>query len=181
MIKSEHEKSILQQAKAGNESAIEFLATQFSPIIRSISKSYFLSGGDSEDLYQLGLIGFYESIKRFDFEKNVDFIKFAKLCIHSKIMDAIKEASRKKHSPLNTAVGIDNINAVSVADPEAQFIVREQLLSVYAKIDVKLSEYEKLVLSLYVDGLSYAKIGEMLGKSTKSVANAITRIRNKLN
>ena len=95
-------------------------------------------------------------------------------------MDAIKEANRKKHSPLNTAVGIDSVNAISSIDPEKRFIVREQLLSVYAAIDFKLSDYEKDVLNLFVDGLSYKEIAMRLNTNVKSVNNAIVRIRIKL-
>ena len=103
-----------------------------------------------------------------------------KICVHSKIIDAIKEANRKKHSPLNTAVGIDNVQVVSSMDPEKRFIVREQLLSVYSAIDFKLSDYEKRVLNLYIDGLSYKEIAARVGTSLKSVGNAISRIRHKL-
>ncbi len=172
--------SILEQAQKGEELAITRLTSQFSPVIRSISKSYFIYGGDNEDLYQIGLIGFYDAIKKFDVSKNVNFDKFAKICVHSRIIDAIKEANRKKHSPLNTAVGIDGINIVSHTDPEDRVILREQLLSVYAEINVKLSDYEKVVLNMYIDGMSYSEISKRIGKSVKSVSNAISRIRSKL-
>ncbi|MBQ8794358.1 MAG: sigma-70 family RNA polymerase sigma factor [Clostridia bacterium] len=172
--------SILNRAQNDDESAIEILTKEFSNVISGISRSYFIYGGDSDDLYQIGLIGFYDAIKKFDSSKNTDFIKFAKICIHSKIIDAIKEANRKKHSPLNTAVGIDSVNAISSIDPEKRFIVREQLLSVYSAIDFKLSDYEKAVLNLFIDGLSYKEIASRMGTSVKSVNNAIVRIRNKL-
>lgn len=180
MLKLTYDKSILERAKTDDEMALLHLATDFSPVIRSISKSYFIYGGDSDDIYQLGLIGFYEAVKKFDFSKNTDFVKFAKICIHSKILDAIKEANRKKHSPLNTAVGIDNVDATGSIDPEQRFLIREQLLSVYAAIDVKLSDYEKQVLNLYTDGMSYSEIADITDKDIKSVGNAISRIRKKL-
>lgn len=172
--------SILQRAKNNDDGAVSILTKEFAGVIGGISKSYFIYGGDSDDLYQIGMIGFYDAIKKYDSTKNDDFIKFAKICIHSNIIDAIKEANRKKHSPLNTAVGIEGINAISSIDPEKRFIVREQLLSVYSAIDFKLSDYEKGVLNLYIDGLSYKEIAERIGTNAKSVANAISRIRNKL-
>ena len=172
--------AILERAKNNDEGAIAVLVRQFSSVIRAISHSYFLYGGDDEDLYQLGLIGFYDAIQRYDKQKNDDFAKFAKVCIHSKIIDAIKESNRKKHSPLNTAVGFETVDAVGFDDPEKIFLVREQLLSVYSAIDFKLSDYEKLVLNMYVDGFSYKEISQCVGKDVKSVTNAISRIRNKL-
>ncbi len=172
--------AIFERAKNNDEGAIAALVRQFSPVIHAISRSYFLYGGDSDDLYQLGLIGFYEAIQKFDNEKNVDFARFAKVCIHSKIIDAIKESNRKKHSPLNTAVGFETLDAVGDGDPEKIFLVREQLLSVYSAIDFKLSDYEKSVLNMYIDGFSYKEISQRVGKDVKSVTNAICRIRNKL-
>lgn len=180
MIESNNLNSVLERAKSDDQLALSQLASHFSSVIRSISTSYFLYGGDSDDLFQLGLIGFYEAIKKFDTAKSSDFVKFAKICIHSKIMDAIKEANRKKHSPLNNAVGIDGIEVQVSVDPEERFIIREQLLAVYADIDLKLSEYEKTVLNLFTDGLSYKEIAAITGKSEKSVGNAISRIRSKL-
>lgn len=172
--------AILDKARNNDESAVAELVAEFSPVIRAISRSYFLCGGDSDDLYQLGLIGFYDALRMYDPSKNVEFSKFAKVCIHNKIMDAIKEATRKKHAPLNTAVGFDTLEAVESTDPEKIFLVREQLLSVYSAIDFKLSDYEKSVLNMYIDGFSYKEIAERVGKSVKSVTNAISRIRNKL-
>lgn len=172
--------AILERARAGDQRAIGELVEKFSPVISAISRSYFLYGGDYDDLYQLGLIGFYDAIKGYDRTKNVEFSKFAKVCVHNKIMDAIKESGRKKHSPLNNAVDFDSVEAVESTDPEKIFLVREQLLSVYSAIDFKLSEYEKSVLNLYVDGFSYNDIAARVGKSAKSVSNAISRIRNKL-
>ena len=172
--------SIIEKARLGDENAISQLTGEFSSVIRGISRSYFIYGGDSDDLYQIGLIAFYDAIKRFDSTKNGDFVRFAKVCIHSRIIDAIKEANRKKHSPLNTAVGFDKVDAVSSDDPEKLFLTREQLFAVYSAIDVKLSDYEKRVLNLYIDGLSYKEIAASVGKSVKSVDNAISRIRDKL-
>ncbi len=172
--------AIFERACNNDEGAITQLVAEFSPVIRSISRSYFIYGGDGDDLYQIGLIGFYDAIKKYDIQKNTDFSKFAKVCIHNKLLDAIKESSRKKHSPLNNAVGFDNTIIADGTNPEKLFLVREQLLSVYSKIDFKLSDYEKSVLNYYIDGFSYTEIAQRMGKTAKSVANAITRIRNKL-
>lgn len=174
------DKNLFKNAKNGDETAMSELVSIFSPLIKSIAGSYYMCGGDGDDLYQLGLIGFSEAVKRYDSDKDVDFYKYAKICIHSKIIDAIKEANRKKHSPLNTAVDFEKVDVISSIDPETQVIVREQLLSVYSQMDIKLSDYEKQVINLYVDGLSYKEISERIGTTVKSVSNAISRIRSKL-
>ena len=47
-------------------------------------------------------------------------------------------------------------------------------------MDNDLSKFEKNVVELYIEGLSYAEIGERLQKPVKSIDNAIQRIRNKI-
>lgn len=180
MLSNSDIQSIIALAKLGDERAIEEITSEFSGVLYAIAGSYFIYGGDIDDLYQIALIALNDAIIKYDPVKNPDFFKFAKICIHNKIIDAIKEANRKKHSPLNTAVDINNISAVGSTDPEKQFLVREQLLAIYSAIDVKLSDYEKKVLNFYIDGLSYKEIAKRLRVSPKSVGNAISRIRSKL-
>lgn len=172
--------TILNRARNNDQSAIEALLNDFKPKIEAIARSYYINGGDFDDLFQIGLIAFYDAIKNYDSTKNVAFEKFAKVCIHNKIIDAIKESERKKHSPLNSAVGFEKIDAVEHFDPEKIFLVREQLLTVYSAINFKLSSYEKRVLNMYIDGFSYSEIAKSVGKSVKSVTNALCRIRHKL-
>lgn len=172
--------SNLLKAKKNDQRAISELTSQFSDVLRAIAGSYFIYGGDTDDLYQISLIAFNDAIIKFDFSKNKDFLKFAKICVHNKIIDAIKESNRKKHSPLNNALDIDNVSPVNYVDPEKEFIIREQLNDIYSAIDIKLSDYEKEVLTLYIDGLSNKEIASRMQTTQKSIANAIYRIRNKL-
>ena len=174
------ETELIAAAQSGSDGALKTLTERYSSVIRAISGSYFISGGDSEDLYQIGLIAFCDAVNSFDCDKSSDFSKYVKVCIHRRMIDAVKEANRIKHAPLNTAVDFQTVNASGGTDPERLFIIREQLLNVYAAIDIKLSDYEKTVLNYYIDGLSYREIAARVGKSIKSVDNAISRIRSKL-
>ena len=180
MAKSDVDIVTLRKAREGDDSAVKSLAAQFDGVIKAIARSCFIYGGDADDLYQIGLIGFYDAIRRYDPDRNDDFSRFAKICINSRLIDAIKEAGRKKHLPLNTAVDFDNVALQGGVDPEKALLLREELLRVYADIDVKLSDYEKLVLNYYIDGLSYKEIAVRTGKDVKSVSNAVARIRAKL-
>ncbi len=151
----------------------------FSPLVRTIAASYFLMGGDEEDLYQEGLIGLMQALRSFDAQKCDSFVKYAKICIHRSILSAIRFAARKKHEPLNSSVEIPDETPLSTGDPEETVLLREKMISLYSLIDVKLSEKEKSVLDLYIEGLSHKEIAARLSITPKAVENALTRIRNK--
>lgn len=170
----------LRKAREGDDSAVKTLAARFDGVIRGIAGSYSIPGADAEDRYQIALIGFYDAVQRFDAAKSSGFARFARICINSRLIDACKEAERKKNMPLNTAVGYDEMPLAGSVDPEKALLIKEELLSVYAAIDVKLSDYEKLVLNLYIDGLSNKEIAARTGKTVKSVSNAVARIRRKI-
>ena len=171
---------LVRRAQAGDENAQAKVIRYFFPMVRKISRSYFIYGGDYEDIFQEGLIGLLGAIRSYDRAKSDNFVKYAKLCVNRSIMSAIKSAGRKKHLPLNSSVDITGETALSYDDPEETVIIRERLGAVNSKIDSRLSELEKNVLDLYLDGLSYKEISVRLGKSAKAVENAIWRIRNKL-
>ncbi len=172
--------SLVEQAKNGNEQAMETLAGMFSRMIRATARSYFLPGGDADDLFQIGMIGFYDAVKSYGSGENCAFETYARVCVHNRILDAVRESGRKKHLPLNTAVDFDKTHAKVGDDPESIVILRERLDGVLSDIEGKLSDLEKQVLRMYVDGYSYREIAARIGKNTKAVDNAVSRIRAKL-
>ena len=168
-------------AKKDDQDAFNEITKYFYPIIKNIASSYFIYGGDENDIIQEGFIGLYNAVRSYDDQKNDSFEKYAKICIHRSIITAIKSASRKKHSPLNDYIEIDKQDVISNDNPEKLVLNREKILLIYEKIDVELSDFEKSVLELFIDGYSYKEIAIKLKKPVKSVDNAIARIRSKLN
>ena len=59
-------------------------------------------------------------------------------------------------------------------------IATEELSSLVACLSSVLSELESRVLSLYLDGHSYEVIGERLECDTKTVDNALQRVKRKV-
>ena len=176
---SEPDAALLAGAMQNEPQATGQVFARFAPLVRTIAASYFLMGGDEEDLYQEGLIGLMQALRTYDAQKCDSFVKYAKICIHRSMLTAIKAAARKKHEPLNLSVQIPEDTTQSVGDPEERVLMREKLISLYAMIDVKLSEKEKSVLDLYVEGFSQKEIAAALSITPKAVDNALTRIRNK--
>jgi RNA polymerase sporulation-specific sigma factor len=187
---------LLALAKQGNADAYDRLVRRYFSFVRLKASSYFLIGGDSDDLIQEGLVGLYKAIRDYRTDRESSFRNFAELCITRQIITAVKTATRNKHTPLNGYVSfsqspagsagdgeptLDEVIAGStVWDPVNQVISSEELRSLVACLSTVLSELESRVLSLYLDGHSYVAIGERLGCDCKTVDNALQRVKRKV-
>ena len=74
----------------------------------------------------------------------------------------------------------DVLPGPSINDPANQLIATEELDSLIACLSSVLSDLESQVLSLYLDGHSYEAIGEQLDCDTKTVDNALQRVKRKV-
>lgn len=186
---------LLALAKQGSSDAYDRLVRRYRGFVRMKASSYFLAGGDSDDLVQEGLIGLFKAIRDYRFDRESSFRNFAELCITRQIITAVKTATRNKHIPLNQYISfssspgggdeadatLDEMIAGSpVNDPVNQVISSEELRSLVHCITTSLSDLESGVLSLYLDGRSYEEIGGRLGCESKTVDNALQRVKRKL-
>jgi RNA polymerase sporulation-specific sigma factor len=175
--------------------AYDRLVRRYHGFVRLKASSYFLAGGDSEDLIQEGLVGLYKAIRDYRTDRESSFRNFAELCITRQIITAVKTATRNKHTPLNQYVSFSSTPAAagedmptldqtiagpSVNDPVNRVISSEELRSLVGCLSTALSELESRVLSLYLDGCSYEQVGERLGCDTKTVDNALQRVKRKV-
>lgn len=182
-------------AKAGDAGAYERIVRRYRGFVRLKASSYFLLGGDSEDLIQEGLLGLFKAVRDFRSDRESSFRNFAELCITRQMITAVKTASRNKHAPLNQYVSFASSPAAggdseatieellpgpSVDDPASRVIATEELDSLVECLTNVLSELEAEVLSLYVDDCSYELIAERLGCDTKTVDNALQRVKRKV-
>ena len=189
------DEELVNAAQNGDNIALEAILLRYKNLVCARAKSYYLAGADEDDMIQEGLIGLYNAVRKFDGRRFPFFKVFALVCVKRRMLSAVKEASRKKHRPLNSYVSLDAptdttdeeaplsevIAAKSTAhDPEALFIDRESLNSVENKISRTLSSFELDVLMLYLEDRSYREIAHILKKDEKSVDNAIQRIKKKL-
>lgn len=165
------------------DAIMEYLMDKYKPLVRKASKSYFLAGGDTDDLLQEGMIGLFYAIGRYSQDREASFYSFAKLCIENNMKTAVEKYNRQKHMPLNGYVSIsEEINedmAVEDYGPEDLLLEQENLTEAISEIEKLLSDFEKKVFSLYLDGNDYIKIADILDKEPKAIDNAIQRIRNK--
>ncbi len=188
------DKVLIEMAHEGDSESLSFLINKYQHLVRSKVKSYFLIGADKEDLLQEGMIGLYKAIRDYRQDKMASFYAFAELCITRQIITAIKTASRQKHSPLNSSISLDKplsnedstytlmdmITGETVTSPEVLLINKEKVKEIQSRIEELLSDLERSVLTLYMDGHSYAEISEELNTHVKSIDNALQRIKRKL-
>jgi RNA polymerase sporulation-specific sigma factor len=186
---------LVMRARNGDDKALDELIRRYSGFVRLKASSYFLAGGDAEDLIQEGLIGLYKAVRDFSPELS-SFRSFAELCVTRQIITAIKTATRFKHAPLNTYVSFshtpagqesdgdcslgDALPGPSVDDPSVCVISTEELQSLVFTLGTGLSKLEADALKLYLEGESYETMAERLGCDTKTIDNALQRVKRKI-
>lgn len=185
---------IIEAVRSGDSKALEFLIYKYKNFVRAKARSYFLIGADREDIVQEGMIGLYKAIRDYRGDRLASFRAFAEICITRQIITAIKTATRQKHIPLNSYISLDKpifdeesdrtlmdvICGTKVTDPEQLMINREEFRRLEDVLGEMLSELERQVLMLYLDGRSYQEIAEDLGRHVKSVDNALQRVKRKV-
>src|ERR1041384_3627783 len=186
---------LIALAKQGDPTAYDRIVRRYYGFVRLKASSYFLAGGDSDDLVQEGLVGLYKAVRDYRSDRESSFRNFAELCITRQIITAVKTATRNKHTPLNQYVSFSSTPAgagedvptldqmlpgPTVHDPVNQVISSEELRSLVGCLSTALSELESRVLSLYLDGYSYEQVGERLSCDTKTVDNALQRVKRKV-
>jgi RNA polymerase sporulation-specific sigma factor len=185
---------IVDLAQAGDARASEHLLYKYRSLVRTKIRSFFLMGAEKDDLLQIGMIGLWQSIMDYAPHKEISFLSFARICIERHVITAIKTATRQKQSPLNNAISLDHcaedgesefsLEEVLVSeaelDPEEMLIHRENARILRNTLKRVLSGFEWEVLRRYHLGKSYREIAIDLECNTKSVDNALGRIKRKV-
>jgi RNA polymerase sporulation-specific sigma factor len=188
------DENIIELVHCGESEALDYLIQKYRNFVRAKARSYFLIGADREDIVQEGMIGLYKAIRDYKEDKLTSFKAFAELCITRQIITAIKTATRQKHIPLNSYISLDKpiydeesdrtlmdvLTGAKILNPEELIINREKYVNIEGKITELLSDLERKVLALYLDGQSYQEISEELNRHVKSIDNALQRVKRKL-
>jgi RNA polymerase sporulation-specific sigma factor len=187
---------LVLRARNGDNLALDALIRRYTTFVRLKASSYFLAGGDGDDLVQEGLIGLYKAVRDFRPDKETSFRSFAELCVTRQIITAIKTATRFKHTPLNTYISFshtpagqeadsdctlgDALPGPGVNDPAVCVISTEELQSLVFSLGTGLSPLESNALRLYLEGSSYEQMAAELGCDTKTIDNALQRVKRKI-
>lgn len=189
-----NDKKILFQGRNGDEPSIDYLMNKYEVIVYKKANTFFLIGGDREDVIQEGLIGLYKAICDYDETKRSSFKTFAELCITRQIISSIKAATRLKHTPLNGYVSIykpvqedeseqtlvDVIECINTEQPQESLLIKENMDQLKMKLTKVLTKLEWNVLDFYSKGYRYEEIADKINRSQKSIDNALQRIKRKV-
>ncbi len=189
------DEELVERYQAGDGLAVEVLLDRYRKFAHMKVHSYFLVGGNRDDIVQEGMIGLYKAIRDYRPDRGASFRTFADVCITRQIVTAIKTATRHKHEPLNTGISlsrpiadddgqervlVDVLVTAYMEDP-ADVVIRDEEISAIKRAFAEvLSDFEAHVLQLYIDGKSYQQIGKLLSRRVKSIDNALQRIKRKL-
>ncbi len=187
---------LVMRVRNGDEGAREQLIRRYTGFVRMKASSYFLAGGESDDLIQEGLIGLWKAVRDFRPDKETSFRSFAELCVTRQIITAIKTATRYKHQALNQYISFshtpagqdpdsdctlgDALPGSHVDEPSVQVISTEELRSLVFCLGSGLSRLEADALRLYLEGNSYDQMAVELGCDTKTIDNALQRVKRKI-
>lgn len=190
------------EAQAGDALAEETLIRKYAGIVYKKARAYFMAGADAEDVVQEGMIGLLKAVRSYDAEKNATFGTYAERCVTNQIISAIRSADRIKHKPLNTSVSLnkpvaqdaaqgtadaaeitlgDTLRTDPADSPDELLIIKDVAYYILNNGDNIFSDLEMQVLNEYIKGFTSGQIAERLGKSSKSVDNALQRTRKKVN
>lgn len=191
------DEEIIEQVRKGDSPGVDFLMEKYKNLVRKKARALYLIGGDNDDLIQEGMIGLYKAIRDFEPDREASFHSFAALCVERQLYNAVKGANRLKNSPLNTYVSLDGpvgggnvedgrqtlgetLEKNGISNPEDIMIDRERVGRIERAIEESLSCFEQRVVNLYIEGMNYQQIAAELGKTPKSIDNALQRIKKKL-
>ncbi len=189
------DEELISRLRGGDQGVMDFIMVKYKSMVRKKARAMYLLGGENEDLIQEGMIGLIKAVRDFKEEQGASFQSFAELCVSRQMYSAIEASKRKKHFPLNSYISlyeesevqkngrkmplIDTIEPKQETNPEAPYFGKEYTEAFVEQLKEKLSPMENRVLSLHLQGTDYRQIAELLGKSPKSIDNALQRIKGK--
>lgn len=180
------DEKLIFRLRQGETDISDYLMEKYKEFVRKKARAMFLIGGETDDLIQEGMIGLFKAIQNYQSDKETSFRTFASLCIDRQLYSAVQNSNRRKHLPLNSYVSLseeneaEHLEGVWSEDPETILIDQESTRNLEHEIIKVLSPMENKVLDYYLRGYGYVKIAEIMGKSPKSIDNALQRIRGKI-
>lgn len=194
------DEELIGALRDGDDAITEYLMEKYKNLVKSKAGTMYIIGADKDDLIQEGMIGLFKAITGYDPGRDASFYTFADLCVSRQMYKAVDAGKRKKHTPLNTYISLyesnysddnsskdtemiealETLRLLTDNNPEAMLIDKENTKALEAKIMESLSDFEQQVLSLHMTGIGYAEVARILGKESKSVDNALSRIKSKV-
>ena len=182
------DEELISRFKNGESEILDYLMEKYKNMVRKKARTMFLIGGENDDLIQEGMIGLFKAVRDYQPDRDAAFQTFASICVDRQIYNAIQSSNRQKHQPLNSYISLseqDGENEEHLGDnwgenPESIIIDQENVQDLEQEITATLSPMENQVLEYYLAGNGYGEIAQIMGKTPKSIDNALQRILTKI-
>lgn len=182
------DEELISRFKNGESEILDYLMEKYKNMVCKKARTMFLIGGENDDLIQEGMIGLFKAVRDYQPDRDAAFQTFASICVDRQIYNAIQSSNRQKHQPLNSYISLseqDGENEEHLGDnwgenPESIIIDQENVQDLEQEITATLSPMENQVLEYYLAGNGYGEIAQIMGKTPKSIDNALQRIRIKI-
>ena len=182
------DEELISRFKNGESEILDYLMEKYKNMVRKKARTMFLIGGENDDLIQEGMIGLFKAVRDYQPDRDAAFQTFASICVDRQIYNAIQSSNRQKHQPLNSYISLseqDGENEEHLGDnwgenPESIIIDQENVQDLEQEITATLSPMENQVLEYYLAGSGYGELARIMGKTPKSIDNALQRIRIKI-
>lgn len=186
------DEQLIARLRDGDKNIMDHILNKYKPLVLGKANAMYLIGGDTDDLIQEGMIGLFKAIRDYREDKESSFYHFAELCINRQLYSAVEASNRKKHAPLNTYISFyskngeegkslaETLPTAGTDNPEQLMIDQENVRMFWEDVRKRLSSMEREVLDEYLSGLNYRQIAEKLGRSPKTIDNALSRIKSKI-
>ena len=182
------DEELISRFENGESEILDYLMEKYKNMVRKKARTMFLIGGENDDLIQEGMIGLFKAVRDYQPDRDAAFQTFASICVDRQIYNAIQSSNRQKHQPLNSYISLseqDGENEEHLGDnwgenQESIIIDQENVQDLEQEITATLSPMENQVLEYYLAGNGYGEIAQIMGKTPKSIDNALQRIRIKI-
>jgi len=185
---------IVSLAKKGDSMAYEYLINRFEPLVKRMSRRYFLPKESNEDLIQEGKIAIFKAIRTYKTEFGIPFASFVRMVIARKFKQAITMGNAAKHQVFNMAYSLDKTNDLSIptdnllvssaqnyqSDPGQVVVAKLHYKFIVNSLMAEFTDLEQQVFHTYfMKQMKPAEISNIFGITTKCIDNTVTRIKKK--
>ena len=177
-----------------NENAYGMIFAKYRPLISCLAckfrKKFYSIGIEYDDLYQEGMVGLSEAIKKYNINNDNSFYTFALVCIRREMQRLIIHSMRGKNTILNNSKSIDDLifdNGLSLEDTIynekdlIEYSLNEMIFSEkFLDIKYRLNIRYMPIFELKVNGFSNIEIATLLDLPYKKVDNALYNIKKSI-
>lgn len=165
--------------QSGDAESFEGLKRKYAPLIMNAVSSFGSAETSRDDLEREAESALLKAAVRYDTDQSkVAFGLYAKICIRNALISVLRKEQTKQRRQARQALAAEEKKS---RNARFSYVGESRNTEkTVERISETLSSYEKLVFGEYMSGKTVSEIAEAVGRSTKSVSNAMFRIKEKV-